>query len=296
MMTSRNYTDLDLLPSVNATYNFDERNLLRLAYGRSLNRAEFREVSPAVYYDFDLFNEIGGNENLKTCKIDNLDFRYEFYPQRGEVISLGIFYKYFKNPIEWTFIDMGGSLRYNYENALSAQSFGAEIEIRKSLDFLGMRGLSLLLNATLIKSRVRFDESGIVKTEDREMQGQSPYIVNAGLYYQNEKWGLMSSLLYNRLGKRIIGIGKSNSTTNDVSVNIPDTYELPRNSLDFTVSKKFGKLVELKAGVKDIIGEKVVYKQYPQFYDAEGKLQKREQTTKSYKPGRSVSVGITFSF
>ena len=54
----------------------------------------------------------------------------------------------------------------------------------------------------------------------------------------------MSSLLYNRLGKRIIGIGKSNSTTNDVSVNIPDTYELPRNSLDFTVSKKFGKLVE----------------------------------------------------
>ena len=74
------------------------------------------------------------------------------------------------------------------------------------------------------------------------MQGQSPYIVNAGFYYQNERWGLMSSLLYNRLGKRIIGIGKSNSTTNDVSVNIPDTYELPRNSLDFTVSKKFGKL------------------------------------------------------
>ena len=106
---------------------------------------------------------------------------------------------------------MGGSLRYNYENALSAQSFGAEVEIRKSLDFLGMRGLSLLLNATLIKSRVRFDESGIVKTEDREMQGQSPYIVNAGLYYQNERWGLMLSLLYNRLGKRIIGIGKSNS-------------------------------------------------------------------------------------
>lgn len=286
LMTSRNYTDLDLLPSVNATYNFDERNLLRLAYGRSLNRAEFREVSPAVYYDFDLFNEIGGNENLKTCKIDNLDFRYEFYPQRGEVISLGIFYKYFKNPIEWTFIDMGGSLRYNYENALSAQSFGAEIEIRKSLDFLGMRGLSLLLNATLIKSRVRFDESGIVKTEDREMQGQSPYIVNAGLYYQNEKWGLMSSLLYNRLGKRIIGIGKSNSTTNDVSVNIPDTYELPRNSLDFTVSKKFGKLVELKAGVKDIIGEKVVYKQYPQFYDAEGTSERPIVFTSAQAPGK----------
>lgn len=296
LKTSRDYVDLDLLPSVNATYNFNEKHLLRLAYGRSLNRAEFREVSPAVYYDFDLFNEIGGNEDLKTCKIDNLDFRYEFYPERGELVSVGIFYKHFDNPIEWTFIDMGGTLRYNYENALSAQSLGAEVEIRKSLDFIGMRNFSLLFNATLIKSNVRFDESGIIKTEDRPMQGQSPYIINAGLYYQNEKWGLMSSLLYNRLGKRIIGIGKSNSTNHDVSVNIPDTYEMPRNSLDFTISKKLGKLIELKAGVKDILAEKIVYKQFPQFVDAAGQLQKREQTTKAYRPGRSVSVGITFSF
>ena len=212
------------------------------------------------------------------------------------MVSVGIFYKHFENPSEWPFIDMGGTLRYNYENALSAHSIGAEVEIRKSLDFVGMRGFSLLFNASLIKSTVRFDESGIIKTEDRPMQGQSPYIINAGLYYQNEKWGLMSSLLYNRLGKRIIGIGKSNSTTHDVSVNIPDTYEMPRNSLDFTVSKKFGKLIELKAGVKDILAEKIVYKQFPQFYDASGRLQEREQLTKSYRPGRSVSVGITFSF
>ena len=296
LLTSRDYVDLDLLPSVNATYNFNEQHLLRLAYGRSLNRAEFREVSPAVYYDFDLFNEIGGNEDLKTCKIDNLDFRYEFYPARGEMVSVGLFYKHFENPIECTFIDMGGTLRYNYENALSAQSLGAEVEIRKSLDFIGMRNFSLLFNATLIKSNVRFDESGIIKTEDRPMQGQSPYIINAGLYYQNEKWGLMSSLLYNRLGKRIIGIGKSNSTTHDVSVNIPDTYEMPRNSLDFTISKKLGKLIELKAGVKDILAEKVVYKQFPQFVDAAGQMQEREQVTKSYRPGRAVSVGITFNF
>ena len=151
----------------------------------------------------------------------------------------------------------------------------------------GGRGQVNIALQVLDELKLNIPVCGMVKDDNHNTRG---------LYYQNEKWGLMSSLLYNRLGKRIIGIGKSNSTTNDVSVNIPDTYELPRNSLDFTVSKKFGKLVELKAGVKDIIGEKVVYKQYPQFYDAEGKLQKREQTTKSYKPGRSVSVGITFSF
>ena len=39
---------------------------------------------------------------------------------------------------------------------------------------------------------------GLVKEKDRPLQGQSPYIVNAGLYYtSSEKIGLSASLLYN---------------------------------------------------------------------------------------------------
>ncbi len=296
LMTSRDYNNFDLLPSVNISYNINNKQLFRVAYGRSLNRPEFREVSPAVYYDFDLFNEIGGNEELKTCRVNNLDLRYEFYPHTGEIVSIGLFYKDFSDPIEWTFIDMGGTLRYSYENALSAHSLGVELDIRKGLDFIGLKGLSLLFNATFINSKVKFDDSGIIKKENRQMQGQSPYIVNAGLYYQNDDWKLMSSLIYNRLGKRIIGIGKSNSTTHDVSVNIPDTYEMPRNSLDFTVSKKFGKIFEMKAGIKDILAEKVVYKQFPEFRDVQGEKQKREQIIKLYTPGRMVSVGAVLNF
>ena len=74
-------------PSANATYKLDEKNQIRLSYGRSVNRPEFREVSPSVYYDFDLASNVEGNFNLKNCYVDNLDVSYEWYPSRDEMIS-----------------------------------------------------------------------------------------------------------------------------------------------------------------------------------------------------------------
>jgi TonB-dependent receptor len=291
LMTSKQINDLNLLPSINITYKFTDKHQLRAAYGRSLNRPELRELSPTVYFDFDLFSEIGGNENLKTAMIDNVDLRYEFYPAVGETVSLGVFYKHFKNPIEWTFIDMGGTLRYNYENADRADNWGIELDVRKTLDFIKMKGFSLIVNAAYIMSKVRFSSDKIVAEPDRPMQGQSPYVINAGLFYQSEKYGLTISLLYNRIGKRIVGLGKSNSINPDVNTLIPDAYELPRNSLDFTIGKTIGKYVEIRLSVKDILSEDIVYKQYPKF-EKEGVIYNREQITRQYNPGQSFSLGV----
>jgi outer membrane receptor protein involved in Fe transport len=290
---TRTTADLHLLPSANLTLRLTDRQQLRAAYGRSLNRPEVREMSPAVYFDFDLFSEIGGNENLKTASIHNLDLRYEFYPDNGETLSLGVFYKHFTNPIEWTFIDMGGSLRYSYENAKAAESFGVEFDVQKKLDFVGLPNFSLALNAALIESRVHFAPGEVVTEPDRPMQGQSPYVVNAGLYYKAAKRGLSASLLYNRIGKRIVGLGKFNSTDNsDVNSHIPNTYEMPRSSLDFSVSKAIGKYLELRCSLKDILSEDVVYKQFPVFRRDDGSEHQREQITRKYNPGQHFSVGI----
>ena len=91
-----------------------------------------------------------------------MDLRYEFYPAPGETVSLGAFYKHFRNPIEWTYIDMGGSLRYMYENADRAQSWGVELDVRKNLGFIGMPNLSLVLNAAWIYSNVTFVPGEVV--------------------------------------------------------------------------------------------------------------------------------------
>jgi outer membrane receptor protein involved in Fe transport len=293
LITHKNIKDIYLLPSVNMTYKFNDKHQIRAAYGRSINRPELRELSPAVYFDFDLFNEIGGNENLKTAVIDNFDLRYEFYPYLGETFSLGVFYKHFKNPIEWNFIDMGGSLRYNYENADKAESWGIELDVRQSLDFIGLANFSLILNAALIKSKVHFKPGEIVSEPDREMQGQSPYVINAGLYYQSQKAGINISLLYNLIGKRIIGLGKSNSSDNNVNSLIPNSYEMPRNILDCTISKTIGKRIEIRCSIKDIFSEDVIFKQFP-IFEKNNVKHKREQIIRQYNPGQSVSLSVLF--
>ncbi len=76
------------LPSVNLAYNLTEKALLRAAYSVSLNRPEFRELAPFIYYDFGFDVSRVGNPDLKTPSIQNMDLRYEFYPSLRKAKSL----------------------------------------------------------------------------------------------------------------------------------------------------------------------------------------------------------------
>lgn len=289
------YSQTDFFPSINASYKINENNLIRLAYGASINRQEFREVSSSVYYDFDLFSSIKGNPDLKPAYIQNFDIRYELYPSSSEIISLALFYKHFKNPIEWTYIDAGGSYTYTFENAKTANNFGLELDIRKNLDFIGLDEFSIIFNGSLISSKVKFDEGSL--EHDRPMQGQSPYLVNTGIFYKNDKLQLSAGVLYNIIGKRIVGIGRVDASSGGTIDNdVPDMYEMPRNVLDFTFSKKFGEIFEISFSIRDILAQDVVFKQFPQFYDDNGNLQKREQVSKKFNPGQNILISAKFNF
>lgn len=289
--SSRYYTDKDLFPSINTTYKINDKHQVRLSYGKSVNRPEFREVSSSVYYDFDLASNVQGNTELKSCYIHNVDLRYEFYPSKGEQITLAGFYKRFENPIEWTYTVAGGTdLVYSYMNAKSADNLGVELDIRKNLAFIGLSDFSWSFNGSLIHSRVNFPKGS--KEENRPMQGQSPYLVNTGFFYANEKLQLNVSLLYNRIGKRIIGVGRNEGTTGDnETARIPDSYEMPRDVIDLTMTKKFGSHWELKANIRDILAQKVSYKQF-----AETKNGEIEEITRQYKPGRNIGISATYKF
>ena len=138
------------------------------------------------------------------------------------MISLALFYKNFKNPIEWTYLDAGGSYTFTFENANRANNYGVELEIRKNLDFIGLSDFSLNFNGALIKSEVQFDKNSLEK--NRPMQGQSPYLVNVGLFYQSPRYQFNVAALYNRIGKRIIGVGRVDSSVGgNINNNIPDS-------------------------------------------------------------------------
>ena len=328
------YPTSDFFPSLNATYRVNAHHQLRASYGMSINRPEFREVSPSVYYDFELASNVQGNVDLQACRIQNADLRYEFYPSdKSEVISIALFYKHFRNPIEWTYTVTGGTdLTYSYQNADRAFSYGAEIDLRKDLSFMGMRGFQFSFNGALIRSRVLFPEGSRELT--RPMQGQSPYLINTGLFYAhdfNDQHGISCAVLYNRIGKRLIGVGRSVGLTGGSDViNIPDSYEMPRNALDLNIGytwtmertpsnspyKSTPKIkdfsgtpqggetnaprkpssLSIRFAAKDVIGEAVVYQQIGTYSLPEGKTQEVKETTRSFRPGRNFTLTLQYQF
>jgi outer membrane receptor protein involved in Fe transport len=142
-------------------------------------------------------------------------------------------------------------------------------------------------NASVIKSEIKIDTSKYFASETvRPMQGQSPYIVNLGLYYQDNDHGLMVSLLYNVIGKRIVVVGLDN----------PDVYEMPRQVIDLMITKNIGEHLQIKGGIQDILNQKVVEKQFVEYTNTDGATVNREQSTLEYNPGSLISLGLVVSF
>lgn len=291
----------NFFPSINLTYNFTDKALIRAAYGLTINRPEFREIAPYAFYDFEMAATIIGNDTLNDALIHNVDVRFEYYPSPNETFTVGGFYKRFVHPIESIIIPAGSDLNYSFANAEAANSLGIELEFRKSFAFLKnnktfrfLKDFSLVLNGAYIYSRVYFNEEQLLSNKGkRPMQGQSPYIINAGLQYQNDKIGLQLNVLYNVVGKRIVFVG---------DINTPDIYEMPHNLLDFTFSQRIYKFISIKGGVQDILNQEIQLKQfvnYTQDSDNNGvndATVKRSQNTMSYKKGPYYTLGITLKF
>jgi outer membrane receptor protein involved in Fe transport len=286
-----NNKKLNLFPSANISFNISKKTLLRLAYSRSVNRPEFREIAPYYFVDFDRNASFRGNPDLKDADIQNIDIRFEHYPSNGETFSLALFYKKFVNPIEAVVSNEGSGKSFTYANAAGAVNYGAELDVRKALANQGfLQNISVVANGSIIKSLVKFEGDESKKSHDRPLQGQSPYIANVGLFYNQPKQGLTISALYNVIGKRIYAVGIVNQNSDS---DIPDEYEMPRNVIDLTIVKKIGRLIEIKLGIKDLLNQPVEYRQTFKFTDKNGSAQERIGKTNYYYPGSVYSIGVS---
>lgn len=238
---------LSFMPFGNLAYSLTSKTILRAAYGRTVNRPEFRELAPFLFYDYKLEAGRVGNPNLVTATIDNSDLRLEYYPRNGEIISFGVFYKYFEKPIENRTIITTEQPQFTFINADFARNYGLELEVRKSLK--GVTNSSVIdnfsfnINASWIYSFVDLGQSAVAQNRTRALQGQSPYIINAAAYYATDK-NLSLSMVYNIFGDRIYSVG------DDL---FPTIYELPRHSLDLSITKQFNKNSTIKIGIQDIL-------------------------------------------
>jgi TonB-dependent receptor len=275
------------MPFSNLSYNVTEKMLIRMAYSKTVNRPVFRELAPFNYYDFDRNADISGNPNLKTARVDNVDLRWELYPSRAENISFGFFYKHFKDPIE-QYLKPGSNLIYSYTNADQATSYGIETEVRKSLENLSsyfLKKFTLVLNGALIKSQIKLPSNLDNLQSDRAMQGQSPYVANASLFYNNNDNGLQISAQYNVFGKRIFAVGDKDSN--------PNQYEMPRNQIDLTVSKQLNRHLEFKFGIQDLLNQKY---RLIQDSNRDKKITKVDESIQTFRWGQYTTLGVIWKF
>jgi outer membrane receptor protein involved in Fe transport len=271
--TGRDNTDV--LPSLALNYELAENQMLRLSASQTLSRPEYREIASV-----SSFEPIGGlitfgNPNLRRALIQNYDARWEWYPGAGEVLSVGVFAKRFKDPIERVFVNQTGALANSFVNAEKADNYGVELEVRKSLAALSpsLSPLTVFANTTLMRSRITPGNTDIssLTSSDRPMVGQAEYVVNGGLTYGNGG-GLSATALYNVVGPRIVEAG---------AVPFPDAYEQARHVLDFSVQFPVFGSMALKLDAKNLLDS-------PYEIEQGGVLRSR------YKAGRVLALGASW--
>ncbi|MBN1696343.1 MAG: carboxypeptidase-like regulatory domain-containing protein [Spirochaetales bacterium] len=310
----------DILPSINLTLPFLSVYQARLCASKTLNRPDFHEMSNAIKDLYAGEGQIIGNTELGKADIYNVDFAVEAYPSEKESLSLGVFYKYFVNPIEEVALVKAGSTRlYSWINTPSAYNIGVEFEwkltfaavadlIRMSLDahhyesfeeerktrvFWGsvggfFRDLYTAGNVSFIASEVSYPGNYFTDPENeirntsqkRPLQGQSPYVINVSLGYENSvSWSKFRPiktsiyLNYNVFGRRILSIGTWGT---------PDLYEEPFHRLDVVAKQQCNEVVSVELKMKNLLDLPA--------YEVVG-----DRVQKEYRKGRRFELSVTIS-
>lgn len=288
---------LDFFPSANFIYEFKENKNFRLSYSRTTARPSFKELSVVQIPDLLTGVIFLGNLDLKPTYINNFDFRFEFFGDRAQMFAISSFYKSFKDPIEIVAYDITAPNQFTPRNSPSAEVIGIELEARKNFNFIsdGLKDLSLNLNVSVIDSEIEmakgegqeyesrqvFARDGEVIEDTRHLQGQSPYLINAGLNYNNSNLGMETGVFFNVQGKtlEVVGFGQN-----------PDVFTQPFNSLNFNFSKELGKERRSKLTLKvDNILDDSKQSQYESYGAMSQNFSLRE-------PGTAFSLGYSFTF
>ncbi len=289
--------ELDFFPSANLIYEVMPNSNIRLSYSKTTARPSFKEKSLVQIVDLLTGITFLGNIDLEPSYIDNLDLRFEAFSDNAQMFAVSGFYKHFKNPIEIVAFSNIAPNNFTPRNAPSADVIGVEFEARKNFGFLAenLKNLSINLNVSIIdskiemnkgegeeyESRLNFAREGEKIDDIRALQGQSPFLVNTSLLYNNQDLGIETGIFYNVQGKTldVVGFGKN-----------PDVFIQPFNSLNFNFEKTIGKEknASITLKVDNILNDK-----RESLYESFNALDKPFQ----YRaPGTSFSLGYSLTF
>ena len=273
------------MPGATITWAASDLVNIRAAASRTLARPEFRELAPFSFADFAGGYLVVGNPVLQRSRITNFDLRWEWFPRPGAVIAVSGFYKKFKDPIEEVVFPSSEFIK-SWVNAGTANNLGTEFEIRSDLGFLSesLENFGLNFNLTLVDSEV---ETGAVAqifvpgsgpleidvvSQERRLQGQSPYVVNAGANWATSSGRTSVSLLFNRFGPRISQVG---------SQFLESVFEEGRSQFDLVFAQAVGSQVSAKLSATNLLS-------------ADYRFTQGGDLLRGWQPGRAFSLSLSW--
>lgn len=298
--SSQHYTDV--LPSLMTKYKIKPGMNLRFSYYKSISRPGFFEIVPYIYPD-DGYPE-HGNPGLKRVKAQNLDVRWEMFPNVTDQILIGAFYKYITDPIEYTVTKWGIA----NENVLqpnnfgNAQNMGVEVDFIHYFNRFGIRANYTYTHSVITTAKQLLgpvDSNDLSKgyttysvSQTRPMQGQANHVGNLSLLYKDldKGWDAQLSLVY--IGEKLEAI--SPYLNNDL-------YSKPLAILDFSLDKKVSRTIDVFIRANNLLNsayqmyiKKPVYQQnneYPYQKDPQNKtLTRRDEYYQSFRIGIRFKV------
>ena len=270
----------DYLPGINLTFAVTSRQNLRLGYGRTVNRPDFRELSP-----FEFTNVVGGysttgNPDLQRAVIDNFDLRWEWFMGGNQVLAASYFYKKFTDPIEQIYRPTASELRQSFLNVAGANNQGLELELRKGLGAFSRRlnAFALQANFTFVDSSVDIptDRFPQLTSRQRPLVGQSRFIYNAIAEWTQPKWRSNARFYVNSVSRRITDVG---------TFDLPDVYQERNTFLDFVYQLS---LLENGRYKIRFSGENLGDNLY--------RYTQADFVVRQFQLGRTFSVGLSYSF
>jgi TonB-dependent receptor len=260
------------IPGVSVVYSPRDDMNVRLAYGHTVSRPDFRELSPAQYLAPLGEIQTQGNPFLVQAIINSYDARWEWFFGPLELVSFSVFHKKLNRPIEETLLPQGSNPLQTWINGDKATLTGFEFEGRKNLGFLSrplrflgrvapqLQYMSVQANVTYAGSNVTVPRDAatigtsvvtVQTNTERPLQGQAPFITNAALEYSHPTIGT-ARLAYSTTGDYIVLVGANG---------LPDVMNERRNQLDLVLIKPLKDWVGLpltaSLNIENILNQRV---------------------------------------
>lgn len=210
----------DILPSLNLSFRFDTRNVLRIGAARTLARARMDQLKSSFTFSVNptglnltnpyqaYFSGSGGNARLKPWIADGVDVSFEHYISRTGYFAVAGYYRYLESYIydsstvhDFTGTPTGSVTPATFlgiinqpVNGTGGVLYGAEIS-----GTIPLGDFTHLLDGFGVIGSYSYTKSNIVANPDAPMQplpGLSKHVANGTLFFEKAGFSTRGSIRY----------------------------------------------------------------------------------------------------